>query len=62
MTDRFDKASYDANYERDNIKRIVVKVNRKTEPQITEHLAKIPNVQRYILNLIAEDIEKKSSK
>lgn len=52
------KNDYIAQYQRENIKRVVVKVNRKTQQDIADHLEAIENVQGYIINLIREDMTK----
>ena len=43
-------------YEKANIRRIVVKLNRNTDQDIIEHLDSIGNVQGYIKELIRRDI------
>lgn len=48
--------NYNDQYQKENIRRVVVKVNRKTNPDIAEHLDRIDNVQGYILDLIRKDI------
>ena len=45
-------------YQKANIRRWVVQVNRKTQPDILQHLESIENVQGYILNLIRSDMER----
>ena len=49
-------SDYNDQYQRENIRRVVVKVNRKTNPDIAEHLDKISNIQGYILDLIRKDM------
>lgn len=44
-------------YKKENIKRVVVSLNRKTDNDILERLAKEDNVQGYIKELIRKDIE-----
>lgn len=43
-------------YQRENVRRYVIKVNRRTNPEIIDHLDSIENVQRYVLSLIKADI------
>lgn len=50
--------TYNDRYQRKNIKRIVVKINQKTQPEILEHLNGIDNVQGYIIDLIKNDMNK----
>lgn len=54
----FDQQTYVEAYQRENVKRFTVKVNRLTEPEVIEHLKAQKNVQRYIINLIKADMEK----
>lgn len=51
------KLDYIENYQRENIRRVVVKLNRKTDQRILEKLDTVDNVQGYIKNLIIKDIE-----
>ena len=44
-----------AKYEKANIRRIVIKLNRNTDQDIIEHLNNIENVQGYIKELIRRD-------
>lgn len=48
-------------YQKANIRRWVVQVNRKTQPEILQHLESVENVQGYILNLIRNDMEAKGT-
>lgn len=45
-------------YENANIKRVVVKLNERTNADIIQHLEKIDNVQGYIKELILNDMNK----
>lgn len=45
-------------YQDKAMRRVVVKVNRFTEPDILEHLEKQDNIQGYIKELIKADMEK----
>lgn len=47
-----------AKYNKMNTKNFPVKVNKKTERDIYDHLEKIGNVNRYIKTLIKADIER----
>ena len=46
-------------YRRANIRQILVKVNKKTQPTIYGYLADVENTQRYILDLVVEDMKRK---
>ena len=46
------------NYTKNNIKRVELKLSKKNDPQIIEHLSKIPNVNSYLKQLIEQDIKK----
>lgn len=45
-------------YDRKNVVRTNLKLNKKTDADILEKLNKVPNKQGYIKNLIREDIKK----
>ena len=49
-------------YEKENIRQIRLKINRKTEPQLLEWIEKQENIQGYIKNLIREDMENNTPK
>lgn len=44
-------------YEKDNLRQIRLKINRKTEPELLEWIEKQDNIQGYIKKLITEDME-----
>ena len=44
-------------YEKENIRQIRLKINRKTEPELLEWLEKQGNIQGYIKRLIRDDME-----
>ena len=44
-------------YEKENIRQIRLKINRKTEPELLEWIEKKENIQGYIKQLIREDME-----
>ena len=46
-------------YEKENLRQIRLKINRKTEPELLEWIEKQDNIQGYIKRLILEDMEKK---
>ena len=52
------QAQIEANerYRKANIRQILVKVNKKTMPNIYEYLEGVENTQRYILELIRRDM------
>lgn len=54
----FNKQQYDADYIKANQKQMLVKVNRKTEPEMVAWLESIGNTQTYIKRLIREDMER----
>ena len=51
-------AEYLAQYEKENLRQIRLKINRKTEPELLEWIEKQDNIQGYIKRLIMEDMEK----
>ena len=44
-------------YEKENIRQIRLKINRKTEPELLEWVEKKENIQGYIKRLIRKDME-----
>ena len=50
-------AEYLANYEKENLRQIRLKINRKTEPELLEWTEKQDNIQGYIKRLIRDDME-----
>lgn len=46
-------------YEKENLRQIRLKINRKTEPELLEWIEKKENIQGYIKRLILEDMEKR---
>lgn len=44
-------------WQKENIKRVVVKLNKKTEQDIIDHLATKESVQGYIKEIIRKDME-----
>ena len=44
-------------YEKENIRQIRLKINRKTEPELLAWIEKQENIQGYIKQLIREDME-----
>ena len=55
----FDQQTYVDQYQHENIVRVVVKLNRKTDADILATLEKKNNRQGYIKKLIREDIERR---
>lgn len=50
---------YNEAYQKENIKRVVVNLNKKTDADILDHLGKInERRQTYIKRLIREDMQK----
>lgn len=56
------KYEYTDKYQKENIRRVVVKLNRKTDQVILDKLDTIDNVQGYIKSLILRDIEGEGEK
>lgn len=56
----FDQQSYVDQYQRENIVRVVVKLNRKTDADILARLEAEDNRQGYIKRLIREDAARRS--
>jgi len=56
------KRKYITDYNRANMKDVVVHINKKTESDILEHLEMVPNKNGYIKSLIREDIRRFSEK
>lgn len=50
------------NYEKENLRQIRLKINRKTEPDLLEWIEKQDNIQGYIKRLILEDMEKEKDR
>lgn len=44
-------------YEKDKLRQIRLKINRKTEPELLEWIEKHDNIQGYIKRLILEDMK-----
>ena len=49
-------------YDKENARQLRVKLNRKTDADIIEHIEKQGNIQGYIKALIRSDIEKEAEK
>ena len=47
-----------AEYDRNNTRRINLKLNNKTDKDIIEHLERQPNIQGYLKRLIREDMKR----
>lgn len=48
------------NYEKENLRQIRLKINRKTEPELLEWIEKQKNIQGYIKQLIRREMPKKA--
>ena len=57
-----DNVEYMKNYEKENLRQIRLKINRKTEPELLEWIEKQDNIQGYIKNLILEDMDREKEK
>ena len=53
---------YLAQYEKENLRQIRLKINRKTEPELLEWIEKQENIQGYIKQLIREDMDREKEK
>lgn len=53
-----DHDEYMAKYEKENLRQIRLKINRKTEPDLLKWIEKQENIQGYIKQLILEDMER----
>lgn len=47
---------YDAKYKKENQRQVLVKINRKTEPELLEWVEQHDNLQGYIKDLIRADM------
>ena len=50
------QTEYMANYEKENLRQIRLKINRKTEPELLEWIEKQENIQGYIKELIRKEM------
>ncbi len=55
------RVDYLVNYTKNNIKRVELKLSKKNDAEIIEHLAKKPNVNSYLKQLIENDIKKSTN-
>ena len=56
------QTEYLAKYEKEYLRQIRLKINRKTEPELLEWIEKQDNIQGYIKRLILEDMEREKEK
>ena len=49
---------YQAQYQKENLRQIRLKINRKTEPELLAWVEKQGNIQGYIKQLIMDDMKK----
>ena len=54
------QTEYMANYEKENLRQIRLKINRKTEPELLAWIEKQENIQGYIKRLIRREIPQKA--
>lgn len=52
------KVKYINEYNKQNIKRYELKVNKKLEADLFEHMEKIPNKSEYLKTLVLNDMNK----
>ena len=57
-----DLKKYMVDYEKENLRQIRLRINRKTEPDLLEWIEKQDNIQGYIKHLIREDMEREKEK
>ena len=50
-----------AKYERENLLRVMVKFNKKTEPDLVDRVEREPQKATYLKRLVKEDIEREKS-
>lgn len=50
-----------AKYERENLLRVMVKFNRKTEPELVERVEQEESKAGYLKRLVKEDIEREGN-
>ena len=55
------QTEYMANYEKENLRQIRMKINRKTEPDLLAWVEKQENVQGYIKELIRKDMKQEKA-
>ena len=55
---KFNQSEYIAEYVKENYKRFELRLNKKTEQDLIEHLDKQPNRNDYIRSLIKKDMQK----
>ena len=55
---KIDKAKYDMQYQKDNIKQVKFILNRNTDQDIIDHLDRVENKNGYLKELIRADIKK----
>lgn len=56
---KINKVKYTRDYEKENVKQVKFKLNKKTESDIIEYLESKENKQGYIKQLIRDDMAKK---
>lgn len=49
---------YDAKYKKENQRQVMIKINRKTEPEMLDWIEQQGNLQGYIKSLILADMNK----
>lgn len=55
----FDQQTYIDQYQRENIVRVVVKLNKRTDDDIIKVLKQVDNRQGYIKELIRKDMDRR---
>ena len=56
------QTEYQTNYQKENLRQIRLKLNRKTEPELLAWIEKQENIQGYIKRLIKRDMEENGMK
>lgn len=55
-----DRAQYELDYQKKNLRQFRLALNRMTEQDVIDHLEQQPNIRQYIIGLIKSDMAKRS--
>lgn len=55
----FNQLAYVKNYNKENYKNYNLRLNKFKHDKVIDHMEKIENKNRYLINLILEDMQKK---
>lgn len=53
------KTEYDLAYAKQNIRRVTIGFNRNTDADLLDYMESIENMQKYLKDLIRQDMEKR---